>query len=235
LVPFAFPHTPEVRLDACRECKGVWLDDGELDALAARIQRHRTESKPDPSDEGSLRDRTRAAAAMLLSAPCPNCRTANPAGSVTCFRCGSRTEGSSAHGLCPRCDRRLGEMPTASLHLRLEGCRACGGVWFAEGRLAVFLRLDRESVAAAQKWTGASGLAAMPGNLSGRTTAYCPGCHFPMERRPFAGGQSVEIDRCANCEGVWLDGGELMSLHRYLQVHGVPEATTRADAWGEGA
>src|SRR5437762_2861165 len=37
LFEFEFPHSPGVRLDACPQCKGVWADDGELQALYCRM------------------------------------------------------------------------------------------------------------------------------------------------------------------------------------------------------
>jgi len=43
LTPFSLPYAPEVTLDGCRECRGVWVDEGELSALVACAQR-----KPPP-------------------------------------------------------------------------------------------------------------------------------------------------------------------------------------------
>lgn len=37
LYGFEFKHTPGVRLDACPECKGIWVDDRELEAISARM------------------------------------------------------------------------------------------------------------------------------------------------------------------------------------------------------
>ena len=36
LYEFEFRHTPGVKLDACPKCKGIWVDDQELEALAQR-------------------------------------------------------------------------------------------------------------------------------------------------------------------------------------------------------
>src|SRR5213082_1857281 len=37
LYAFSFQHTPSVRLDACPQCRGIWVDDGELQVIAERM------------------------------------------------------------------------------------------------------------------------------------------------------------------------------------------------------
>ena len=37
-------------------------------------------------------------------------------------------------------------------------------------------------------------------------TPKCPRCHGPLTEREF---QSVKVDACEKCKGVWLDAGEL--------------------------
>ena len=37
LYGFSFPHTPDITLDACPLCKGIWVDDGELQKIADRV------------------------------------------------------------------------------------------------------------------------------------------------------------------------------------------------------
>ena len=39
LMRSAFPHAPQTELDSCRACRGVWVDEGELAALADSIDR----------------------------------------------------------------------------------------------------------------------------------------------------------------------------------------------------
>src|SRR5262249_26033038 len=34
---FSFPHTPNITLDACSTCRGIWVDDGEIGAIAERL------------------------------------------------------------------------------------------------------------------------------------------------------------------------------------------------------
>src|SRR5687768_1689178 len=39
LFEFEFKHSPGIRLDACPKCKGIWVDDGELEAIRKRLLR----------------------------------------------------------------------------------------------------------------------------------------------------------------------------------------------------
>jgi len=39
----------------------------------------------------------------------------------------------------------------------------------------------------------------------------CPKCGMPLEEIPFG---DVRIDKCFNCEGVWLDNGELERIQK---------------------
>jgi len=44
LVPYSYAHFPGVTVDACRRCKGVWLDDGEVREICRQIR----ERQPSP-------------------------------------------------------------------------------------------------------------------------------------------------------------------------------------------
>src|SRR5678816_1826222 len=78
---FSFPHTPNVSLDACPACKGIWVDDGEIAAIAERMGCSHP-SAPAPVASEVQRLQSRAVTGFLISAPCPNCDTTNPAGSL---------------------------------------------------------------------------------------------------------------------------------------------------------
>lgn len=39
LEPFEFEHFPGISVDACKECRGIWVDDGQLTQIAERIQK----------------------------------------------------------------------------------------------------------------------------------------------------------------------------------------------------
>ena len=49
----------------------------------------------------------------------------------------------------------------------------------------------------------------------------CPNCEFDMEEREYAFDSGVYVDWCQNCDGMYLNKGELRELKSYLSsIHG---------------
>ncbi len=226
LKPFSFPHTPGVELDACHTCKGIWLDDGELQQIAARRASDGQAQSTSPTE--ARREQVRAVAGFLISAPCLSCGTTNPAGTQVCWSCKSTITARSVVSMCPRCDAALGHVPAAAASAEIDGCRNCGGIWCEQGELPLFLRIATEEVAAIVDWLGGD---QAPG--SARPAARCPKCRHTMERRPFAGREDVLLDLCPICQSVWLDRGEMAAAHSALgATGGLGGSVQRADHWG---
>lgn len=246
LYGFSFPHTPNVSLDACPKCKGIWVDDGELQKIAERLAAAQQPSCPpvrqpettpvhDSTTPVALplnREQIRCVTSFLLSAPCPDCGMTNPASCTICWQCGSALKTRSVLRLCPSCDVGLEEHSIAPNTL-MDVCLQCGGVWFEAGEMSVLFQLGEHVIREAQ-----AKLTVGRGSFAGRGTlafmaAKCPGCHYLMERKGFGGGSEVKIDVCNNCKGVWLDAGELLSAYELVQGGAVLHTTGRpADPWG---
>lgn len=233
LYAFSFPHTPGVMLDACPQCKGIWLDDGELQAIHERIQAARAQAAAPVADiVETQRERLREAASFLLSVPCSACQTSNPASSLVCWTCGAALKSRSVLELCPRCDRPLQEAHYGATGTRVDVCPACTGVWFEAGELPIFLRLTPQEVRGIQQALGTGRIVHPDADTR---TARCPGCQYVMERRGFAGERALRIDLCPQCKSVWLDAGELLAAHAHLQRGGFFSlAPGEADPWGRG-
>lgn len=82
LEPFSFPHAPSVRLDGCRTCGGIFLDDGELEALARTLPRRQRPARRAPEQRAAV------AVGMLKRIACPSCGTSNPDLAQHCIGCG---------------------------------------------------------------------------------------------------------------------------------------------------
>jgi Zn-finger nucleic acid-binding protein len=48
-----------IEIDFCSQCRGVWLDRGELDKIIERASRYREDRHDDRDDDGGRRDRGR--------------------------------------------------------------------------------------------------------------------------------------------------------------------------------
>jgi Zn-finger nucleic acid-binding protein len=209
LSPYVFPHTPDVTVDACSQCRGIWLDEDELRRIADRIASQDRQTLPVRSREEMQREQARNVTGFLLSAPCPSCKTTNPAKSLVCWACGTPLKARSTLRFCPRCDNPLHEMSFQKTPAKVDACRQCAGIWFEEGELPVFLRFGRETVEMIQK-TLTHGR--VPIQFEYARIARCPGCSHDMQAQPF-GNSEFMMDKCPHCESVWLDAGELLSLY----------------------
>jgi Zn-finger nucleic acid-binding protein len=56
----------------------------------------------------------------------------------------------------------------------------------------------------------------------------CPKCDIIMMRHFFSERREVEVDACPNCNGVWLDPGELTAIRRELRARKDPDEMAKA-------
>jgi len=92
----------------------------------------------------------------------------------------------------------------------VDGCPACGGVWFDKGELHALAK----SPAALRSL----GRIFVPGVQAGtpQPTGLCPRCNEPMTPFEFDQFRGVRLDRCKGCGGVWLDHGEAETIAEKL-------------------
>ena len=233
LSPFSFSHTPEVQLDICRKCKGIWLDDGELQKVADRIASSRPKPQTQANVDQQPLDQVRSITGFLLSAPCPSCKTTNPAASMACWACGKPLKPGCMHHLCPRCNRPLRETDCGA-PTNVESCLYCAGVWFEAGELSVLLQSGPTVVKQLEQKLDMSRQGSRSKNYPD-SSARCPGCQFQMERKAFGSMQGLIVDTCTYCNSVWLDSGELASAYQFMeQGYTIQSASTESDPWGDG-
>lgn len=214
LYEFQYKHNPDVTLNACPECRGVWVDDGELQALASR--QDATQATAASSPRSRLRRNVRAAASLIQKVPCKRCDQPNPASSLTCWACGTALRGRRGAMLCPRCDAPLeardgapvaGELADATLDL----CRDCGGFWVSRDTLSTLVAAADDVL---QAWWEALQLPkASHAHEDTRDDALvCPVCQVFLDRRSYAGDETLFVDRCLRCKGTWVDNGEVVRM-----------------------
>lgn len=238
LKEFSFPHTPNVLLDACTRCKGIWMDDGEMEKIAERVAGAgpgpRPTTAPAPPDDRQ-RFQARAATAFLVSAPCSSCRTSNPAGTLSCWACGAAITTRSVVRLCPRCDRPLEERRAgAGVATHVDICIACTGVWLEGGEIAAFYQAGIEAISEVQSGILAGRGAGSPGRSFVAAQPRCPGCQCQMEARIYGDRRQVHVDACGRCRSLWLDGGELLTVYELMQSGGFTMTESRdKDPWSD--
>ena len=104
---------------------------------------------------------------------------------------------------CPKCPRSP-LVPTHVQAIEVDRCEMCGGIWFDKYELIPVLH---ESLPELTTLRGRSA----PGRMN-QKHGRCPQDAAGLIRVSSTFGNSVIVDTCPQCQGVWLDGGEFDSL-----------------------
>lgn len=222
LYPFQFEHTPEVTLDACSSCRGIWMDDQELAAIGRRLAPAQPQAAP--AQPQTVRQKARQAQCFLRRVPCGKCGEENPEGAVTCWACGAAMGRRKTGKLCPRCDGRLDYISAEDLQIvpppHVDHCPDCGGIWIERTCLSPLMDVDLQDLTRWEEHLATH----VRGALETREAEIlCPVCQLLLDEHPYAREQHVRIDQCGCCRGTWLDGGELALIKRI---------SVEQDVWG---
>lgn len=119
---------------------------------------------------------------------------------------------------CPQCAAPMNEVkaPTTTGYLvLLDQCPQCGGIWCDRWELYPI------TAAAAERIDNIDQTALRQPMVSAADELECPRCRARMRRfrDPTLPAEAC-IERCPNCEGMWLNRGELQRIKH----HGTPPA-----------
>ncbi|MBU0607968.1 MAG: zf-TFIIB domain-containing protein [Armatimonadetes bacterium] len=214
LYAFEFAHTPGVTLDACAECRGVWIDDGELESIGRRLAPKQQAPGP-AAPRRSVRQRARQAAAFLHRVPCGKCGEENPESAHVCWACGATMTQHTSGRLCPRCDSGLDHIEADELQIvpppALDHCPSCGGIWIQRENLSPLINVDLKVL---KRWGDVLAAKVHGGTETRAADIICPVCQVVLDEHPYARDDSVRVDQCQCCLGLWLDSGELVLIKR---------------------
>ena len=111
---------------------------------------------------------------------------------------------------CPVCENAMKEVVAAGV--TVEVCAdGCGGMWFDRFEIDKFDNSnEQEGLQILEMCESASNSAARgPEKIS------CPKCEGQIMRQfLYSAADSVEVDECPSCAGMWLDAGELASIRQ---------------------
>jgi len=104
---------------------------------------------------------------------------------------------------CPKCQTAtLAEFKVEKI--AVDRCSTCDGIWFDAQELSQLLVEDARQVAELRRGARREPL----DDKRGR----CPRDGAELLRIYSAIDRSVTLDACADCHGIWLDGGEFEKL-----------------------
>jgi len=104
---------------------------------------------------------------------------------------------------CPKClSATLAQIRIDSV--AVDRCSRCDGIWFDAQELSQLLAEDARQVAELRRGASHEQLDEKRG--------LCPRDSAELLRMYSAIDRSVTLDACADCHGIWLDGGEFEKL-----------------------
>lgn len=102
---------------------------------------------------------------------------------------------------CPVCNEIELKEQKISENVEVDICLKCGGIWFEKGEIGEFTqfakdipdfdRLVKDAKVSEKK---------------------CPECQIFMKEMKYTRTNDLMIDYCEQCKGIWLDGGEILTL-----------------------
>lgn len=118
-------------------------------------------------------------------------------------------KGESAIMKCPKCGTEtLNEFSVRGEVV--ERCSACNGTWFDARELSQLLAEEARYVASLRRGSIKEQLAGKKG--------FCPRDASELLRVYSSMDRGVILDACAECRGIWLDGGEFDKLFAARQT-----------------
>ncbi len=117
---------------------------------------------------------------------------------------------------CPQCTSTL--QPVAYEGVHIHTCNSCGGEFIAGGKLATIVRTRQEQFSPQLKDALAQHepVFGVPDSQADRVLC-CPACGESMAVLNYSVDSGIFVDRCAGCDGLWLDHEELEKIQALME------------------
>ena len=115
---------------------------------------------------------------------------------------------------CPVCD--IAMKSKAYVGQTVDVCGACAGIWCDDGELSAVVK----ALIGAGKIpneTASNTVRAREAEDHDHQSKACPRCAKITESFNFAYDSNVFLNRCTDCRGIWLDGGELRRVAQFIK------------------
>lgn len=110
---------------------------------------------------------------------------------------------------CPACKNTVLELSSLENSLPVMTCNSCGGSWLRANEYALWLKSQNPGSFDETKTKEASKRFPIVESIK---AAVCPDCGRFLRKFQIGAKIDFHLDRCQNCNGVWLDKNEWESL-----------------------
>jgi len=107
--------------------------------------------------------------------------------------------------------------------IKVDGCESCGGLWLEQWELkAIQANKGKNYQQELQQWPNLVEKSYLQALEKQRPLLDCPKCSeegnkIKMDRREHGYCSQIMIDICHDCQGIWLDKGEIEALEIFFQ------------------
>ena len=204
LTPVKFLGVSDINLDRCHNCRGFWLDGGELNLVNRQL------AKIMPVNGHGFSDFVNN-----VHVPFWFKRIKRPS-SETDFDVvvtpipGARRKGTTDK----RCPADSAALDLYALsRIKFEGCPTCHGMWLDKDELR---KLKNKVNDGQLHWLNRE-VNDIEKTSMISSSRICPKCPSSKLRSVMFGHSGVVIDWCPDCQGIWLDRSEFDSISEYLR------------------
>ena len=117
---------------------------------------------------------------------------------------------------CPSCDSNLSTIDYEGV--AIETCGVCGGEWLDADELGHIVRV-REKLFNDEERRAIESAGKIPGvpKPDVERNIVCPHCNVATGPINYGADTGIIIDRCPECNGIWLDAGELEKIQMLVE------------------
>lgn len=113
---------------------------------------------------------------------------------------------------CPKCSQQFKKIANQSCVL--DYCEGCHGIWFDEGELFFSLK---SLLGGDAGFVNENQLLDFKKNIISNNQLKCPTCDSNLDQFTYCKDESIILEQCSSCRGIWTDKGEFLALLQYLR------------------
>ena len=117
-----------------------------------------------------------------------------------------------------KCPFHHANLKTINYHgVDVDICPSCQGIWFDKGELKEYLDnflTEKKDIPVSDFQVGN---AVNKISLPPQTSLDCPRCGKSLVSFNYAYNSNILLEKCLNCNGIWVDGGKLTKLANYMK------------------
>ena len=136
---------------------------------------------------------------------------------------------------CPGCHSSLRQEKYQ--YVAFDICPACRGIWVSGDqfhKLAVLVASEGQ-VESSAKLTFQPRQVLKPLPQSETLARKCPQCYVAMKEFNYAYDSNIFLDRCEQCNGIWLDPNEIIDIAKHIQYNPDVDAVGRGLIYNMGS